>query len=408
MLYMISGNYSLFKLFFDQLKLLLKLPYELSDISLISDKMKAQNLKDYSIKFDTDIITQYENNIKEVNQKIQNNHLTSDGLDFKYKMILFFILRIYVVYLAYTTQSEMIIMCVSLIQFIILPYSLFVSFFSALVTGFNLFISNMITFPILRLFVNFIFPDYLNLEINISISFIVLFFIFDQVQCLYLLIKTPTAKTKAFSFERIIQSFVFGFLNGKTYHLSLLLLMRSKNTIPLTAWIIDALLGISKYVYERLLFSWGFLFYNQHRLAHLPYIYNDAHKFHHYLHDTTPFDAHLYGSGAPEEFFLILIDVLYCSVNMFPPSLCFNILKVGYESKIGHTRKILNDFHLDNFHADHHLYHRKNFSITYGLLIDYLFETSKSQSYAGLPFGLKVDIRKNKEETEVLVSKIEE
>lgn len=38
-------------------------------------------------------------------------------------------------------------------------------------------------------------------------------------------------------------------------------------------------------------------------------VYEEAHKFHHYLHDTTPFDAHVYGAGAPEEWFSMVVEV---------------------------------------------------------------------------------------------------
>ena len=43
--------------------------------------------------------------------------------------------------------------------------------------------------------------------------------------------------------------------------------------------------------------DWATIYYHQHRIAHLPVVYDQSHKFHHYLHDTTPFDAHIYGAG---------------------------------------------------------------------------------------------------------------
>ena len=65
----------------------------------------------------------------------------------------------------------------------------------------------------------------------------------------------------------------------------------------------DAVLGISPAVgrvFSKLTMHWAALFYHMHRIAHLPGVYDQAHKAHHYLHDATAFDAHLYGSGAPE------------------------------------------------------------------------------------------------------------
>ena len=39
-------------------------------------------------------------------------------------------------------------------------------------------------------------------------------------------------------------------------------------------------------------------------------VYEHAHKLHHYLHGTLSFDAHIYGNGMPEEFFILLLELL--------------------------------------------------------------------------------------------------
>ncbi len=78
---------------------------------------------------------------------------------------------------------------------------------------------------------------------------------------------------------------------------------------------------------ERLLTALGLpgfavMFYCEHRINHCPVVYAHAHKQHHYLHDTTAFDAHIYGSGANEEFAWVLAETLPCillpSWQMFP------------------------------------------------------------------------------------------
>lgn len=43
-------------------------------------------------------------------------------------------------------------------------------------------------------------------------------------------------------------------------------------------------------------------------------VYNQAHKFHHYLHDTTAFDAHVYGAGAPEEWWSLMLELGWVAV----------------------------------------------------------------------------------------------
>eukprot|EP00913_Durusdinium_trenchii_P002456 g2269.t1 len=83
-------------------------------------------------------------------------------------------------------------------------------------------------------------------------------------------------------------------------------------------------------------------FYVEHRIGHLPVVYQHAHKMHHYLHDTTAFDAHIYGSGMNEEFFWIWAE--------------------------------------DNFHADHHTLHRANYGSALGVLLDFYFGTQGSQT----------------------------
>jgi hypothetical protein len=51
-------------------------------------------------------------------------------------------------------------------------------------------------------------------------------------------------------------------------------------------------------------------------------VYAQAHKFHHHLPDACAFDAHIYGSGAPEEYFLLLTELVVAAwLGCCPPSL---------------------------------------------------------------------------------------
>merc|ERR1719233_2112338 len=98
---------------------------------------------------------------------------------------------------------------------------------------------------------------------------------------------------------------VWGFLNTKTYTLVLLLhMMKAGVAIPVVIWVLDWLLGLTLKLSD-IISCWGAhwaeLFYTQHRMAHLPKVYEHAHKLHHYLHGTLAFDAHIYGNGMPEE-----------------------------------------------------------------------------------------------------------
>ena len=113
---------------------------------------------------------------------------------------------------------------------------------------------------------------------------------------------------------------------------------------------------------------WQVLFFHQHRMAHLPRVYEQAHKLHHYLHDCSPFDAHLYGSGLPEEWCLLVFEVAVAAgFGVLPPALSFNVLANDWGNKVGHTRKA-DASDGANYHADHHTLHNKNFGI-YGCLL---------------------------------------
>lgn len=157
----------------------------------------------------------------------------------------------------------------------------------------------------------------------------------------------------------------------------------------------------SKGVFQRTLELLGLpsfpvMFYCEHRINHCPVVYAHAHKMHHYLHDTTAFDGHIYGSGMNEEFLWIAAEVLPCltaaavcgpgaaaaGLGLFPFFLNAQTLHASWTNKGGHSRTSAAgadswaDFDADNFHADHHTLHRANYGSAYGVLIDFYFGTN--------------------------------
>ena len=145
-------------------------------------------------------------------------------------------------------------------------------------------------FPILHYLVNLLCPSQLIFEIKFSPLFLSLFFLFDQILCAICLIKTPKGTTKRVSCNRMWQSIWYGFLNCKTYYLVLIPLLFDNNiSFSITTWIIDACIGLTSFINERIKGYWGFTFYHIHRISHISHVYPDAHKFHHYLQDTTAF-----------------------------------------------------------------------------------------------------------------------
>jgi len=130
--------------------------------------------------------------------------------------------------------------------------------------------------------------------------------------------------------------------------------------------------------------------YMEHRLMHLPVVYTQCHKQHHYLHDTTPFDAGGQATALNEEPFWLLADVLPCLLAatlgcpdvIIPVSLSMPFMLVDLLGEKGvHTRTasnlkdLLGDLDGDNFHADHHTLHMANFSLLKGQVLDFYFGT---------------------------------
>ena len=117
----------------------------------------------------------------------------------------------------------------------------------------------------------------------------------------------------------------------------------------------DYALGLSNIITKHTMAYWTGLFYHAHRnrIGHIPIVYQDAHWFHHHLHDTTSWDAHIFGSGAPEEWLILLADIfLALCLGMPPASLNPSVLAVSWYNKWGfHTRKANPVDDGENFHA---------------------------------------------------------
>ncbi len=183
------------------------------------------------------------------------------------------------------------------------------------------------------------------------------------------------------SLIRLLQAITFGFLNTKTYNLLILLLLRGAK-IQIFIWLLDAILKITPKMTYNLCVFFKFddviLLHHQHRVAHLPHVYQDAHKFHHFLHDSSPFEAHLYGFGASEEWLLLVTEILpSLLLGVFPHSLSFSFLCLSLRNKVGHTR-VENGNDKEIQHCDHHLHHIKNF--TWNITLEMFMGTSTNNS----------------------------
>ena len=354
------GNMIIFKFYIKYLlKLLNHLHLYLWGWDKINDVLKKDNHLEFS--FSNSLSLEYNLSIKNIGEELRNLE-NNRPESFTFRMLLFFMVRIFCCIAAYQ-NSFMLTMLLSLLQFLIVPYSLFISFAKLVELFPPLFMSSMMVFPILGCLQNLILPESLNYSLTISNDFILIFFILDQILCIICTFVTPRGKSESMPLIRILKSVFFGFINTKSYFLILLFLLRGLK-ISLTVWLIDAIFNISTNIsgiFSKALPCWEILFYHQHRIAHLPYVYQDAHKFHHYLSDTTAFDAHIYGSGAPEEWHCLMLELLPSFLfGTVPPSLTYHVLKISWSNKVAHTRN-KDGSNGQNQHADHHLYHVKNY-----------------------------------------------
>ena len=365
---LINGNAALFEFYFRHLlSPFSTLPPELYDEGVMGAKMAEQ--KPFTLVVSNRYADEYARGLRDLQRRIDD--LWHGGtVDPMTKQILFWCVRACTVAAAVWTGSLRLVVAISLLQFILLPYSLFVALAYGAETVFVLYTGHTLVFPLLTCAVRSVLPAswYAMTTVTLQPCCLVAFFVADQLVCARCLWSSPKGKTARVPAARVAASIAYGFANCKTYYLVLLpLCVWSRLQVPLVPWALDACLGLSARVASVTAQYWQVLFYHVHRMGHLKHVYPDAHKFHHFLHDTTPFDAHIFGSGAPEEWLLLMADLcLACGLGVLPACLSRHVLGVSYYNKWGfHTRNDQPPLHADNFHADHHARHVTNFGFTY-------------------------------------------
>lgn len=390
------GNFMLCKFYLESIQKLSKFMPEIKEIA-----QKSKKDENFEIKFNRDQVNEINSDFKEVNQKVLNiEKNVPQLLEYEAKMIIFFIIRLIQIYTVYYKQYTSFIL-LSLSQFILLPYSFFSSF--SLIPDFLIarYVGSYVSSITLYTFIDYVFPSWLNYKYEIDNYFVFGYIFIEQFICFVFLFVSPYGKTKPVSLKRIMESIVYGFLNTKTYSLVLLFLVRGFK-FPVTGLIVDYITGFSTKIFNLSILYRPLFVYIQHRSAHIAVAYGEAHKFHHYLSDTTGFDSHHLGIGAPEEFFMFLMEILpvYALKDGLMPSFSPPLLWQYWDSKIAHVRKDDDHHSQGNFHANHHYYHTKNFS-TYSCPLDVLFKTSwDAESW---PFINNFKIKRIENEKEVIL-----
>ena len=206
-----------------------------------------------------------------------------------------FLIRIACVISA-ATASFAVTFAISLLQFIVAPYSFFAAF-AAWLGVVPFYIIHFITFAVLQFGTSVVFAQYPvlgnYLRLPITPALIAAWIVVDQLSCLLLLFWTPVGRPARVPLGRALQSVGYGFINCKTYWLILLLSLRGM-PIDLLALGIHALIPFHLIMRGAKLLTpvlppgarhWTFpsaMFYHYHRMVHLPGAYVQAHRHHHF------------------------------------------------------------------------------------------------------------------------------
>ena len=363
------GNIVIFKFYLCHLlKPFFCLPVELyNDVALAKRMGKKE---EFALTVDKSFVDGYNRGIDDLKEYVKKLWGPHAQVDYRVKQILFWLVRFATVATAFQEQEDKnlrLVLLVSLLQFVVLPYSLSIALAYGLETVFVAYTGHAIVQSILTALTNAFIPEKYKVVITISPTFLAAFLIVDQLLCVYTLFRTPIGlAVEKMPTGRIWQSVWYGFLNCKTYYL-ILLPITYGTKIAIIPWTLDYCLGLSSLITKRTTAYWSPLFYHAHKIGHIPIVYPDAHRFHHHLHDATSFDAHIFASGAPEEWLILLTDIVLAHyLKVCPASLGPSVLAISWYNKWGfHSRKANPNDDGDNFHVNHHSTHVKNIAITY-------------------------------------------
>lgn len=291
-MFYVSASVAIVRCYVTQIQSLLELPRLISDPDHLATRMSKTTGAFETPPVSMEIVNSYNNSVDKLAALVRQH---STERPFVKSIMLFALLRFICLVVAAVGFPFWALGVGVVMQFMLLPFSGVVGLLHLVLLSPGLFVPHYVVVMLLK---PVMMMGGLPLwEFRISWNFIACFFLVDQMACLLCLFRTNGGRTEVFGWKRTLWSICYGFFNSKTYTLLVLLCVRG-TTVPMTLYLVDAILGITSMVSKRcyqLLGHWSVHFYHQHRLGHLPRVYEHAHKFHHYLHDTTAFDAHIYG-----------------------------------------------------------------------------------------------------------------
>jgi len=347
------------------------------------ETLQAANLSNapvsWSRKIDSEKVKAYNAALQELKNKLRS--ITGAGPDFSSFVLPTVVLIRCAAIAACLLVGWRTALLVSCLQFIVAPYSFAVATLHIFTNLVELVMHYTIHATVLWIAAasNLSSPH----AMPFTPGFAMLFLALDQLLNLAVYLKYNVR----LPFTALLKHVIYGFLNTKTVTALLLLaLCDSPRKLDLSVWVMTGILTWyagpwlqSRFYRLSGLPSFSVLFYHQHRIAHLPGVYPCAHKFHHFYAETTAFDAHIYGSGLPEEFWWIVVEVLlWNQFGFMPYTLNARVLYDTLCNKFGHTR--FKDGHGINHHADHHKYSNVNYGSEFGIPFEMVMLTNSDNS----------------------------
>ena len=251
-------------------------------MAVVGSLLDVENPRQFELSVGGEVGREYNQGFERMKVGLRRLHAPDrDRLSYRTSLLLLFLIRLGCIFTA--AQGNLAASLVlSSAQFLIAPYSLFVSLALAIALAPPIYLSHYLVFSLLSslsALLSPLLPPLLSplqsfTQLTIGPAFICLFFLYDQLCCLYCNYFTPS---KHFTLRETLVHAVWGFLNTKTYTLVLLLhMMRAEVTIPVLLWLLDWKLELTlkvSIVLSSRFAHWLELFYTQHRIAHLPKVY---------------------------------------------------------------------------------------------------------------------------------------
>ena len=233
----IEGNLMLFKFYLKHIETIRSLPLWMRNPDVLRSEIEQKvntEGKIFELKLPSKIGKHYNNEFDKMKSDMRKLHGgEKEILTYKITLLLLFCIRILCIGSAWNGNVVGTIFLASL-QFLVAPYSFFVSAALAIALAPPIYASHYIAFSLIQsafTLISLMLPaliqnlsnsilPFLNLPINAY--FILAFFIYDQLLCYYVHYYTPSRK---YAFKETMIHVVWGFLNTKTYTIVILLHM---------------------------------------------------------------------------------------------------------------------------------------------------------------------------------------